>query len=206
MRGRVVILTRQSQAEAIVQRYGTVGQARFAMAASPDGTRAFQRAQAYEDAETRALRRLRVAMPDDIKTVEIDRAIVAQFLFEPHDLVVCVGQDGLVANVGKYLDGQPLAGVNPDPQNIDGALLPFTVDSFLAALPEALADRRPDRQATLAEATTSDKQAICGLNEIFIGVPSHQSARYRIRFGEAEEEQSSSGLIVSTGTGSSGWL
>lgn len=206
MRGRVVLLTRQSQAEAIVMRYGTVGQARFAMAQSSGGAQAFERAQAYESAETRALKRLRDAIPDDVKTVEIERALVAQFLFEPFDLVVCVGQDGLVANVGKYLDGQPLAGVNPDPAIIDGALLPFTVESFLAALPEALADHRPHREATLAEAATSDKQVLYGLNEIFIGVPSHQSARYRLHYGDREEEQSSSGLIVSTGTGSSGWL
>ena len=206
MRTRIVILRRQSQAEAIVRRYGTEGQAKFAMAQARGGTAAFQRAKAYESAEMRALRLLREAIPDEVKTVEIDRSLVAQFLFEPFDLVVALGQDGLVANAGKYLDGQPLAGVNPDPDNIDGALLPFTIESFLAALPEAIADRRPAREATLAEATTSDRQALYGLNEIFVGVPTHQSARYRIAFGKKEEEQSSSGLIVSTGTGSSGWL
>lgn len=206
MRGRVVLLTRQSQAEAIVMRYGTEGQARFAMAQSSGGAADFARAQVYEAAETAALRRVRAAIPDEVKTVEIDRSIVAQFLFEPHDLVACVGQDGLVANVGKYLSGQPLAGINPDPANIEGALLPFTVDSFIAALPSALADERPAREATLAEATTSDRQVIYGLNEIFVGVPSHQSARYKLRFGDQEEEQSSSGLIAATGTGSTGWL
>mgnify|MGYP000954310134 CR=1 FL=1 len=206
MRTRVVILRRQSQAEAIVRRYGTEGQAMFAMAASPEGAKAFRRAQAYESAEMRALRLLRAAIPDDVKVVEIDRALVAQFLFEPFDIVVALGQDGLVANAGKYLDGQPLAGVNPDPENIDGALLPFDIDGFIAALPDALADQRGMREATLAEAITSDRQTLYGLNEIFVGVPTHQSARYRIAFGEKAEEQSSSGLIVATGTGSSGWL
>lgn len=206
MRGRVVILRRQTQAEAIVRRYGTEGQALFAMSRSAEGARAFQRAKVYETAETRALRLLREAIPEDVKSVEIDRGLVAQFLFEPHDLVVALGQDGLVANVGKYLDGQPLAGVNPDPANIEGALLPFDVDSFLKARPEALADARPSRAATLAEVATSDRQTLYGLNEIFVGVPTHQSARYRIQSGDAAEEHSSSGLIVATGTGSSGWL
>jgi hypothetical protein len=32
------------------------------------------------------------------------------------------------------------------------------------------------------------------------------SARYRLRFGDNEECQSSSGIIVSTGAGSTGWL
>jgi NAD kinase len=71
---------------------------------------------------------------------------------------------------------------------------------------EALNDRQPVREATLAEAQTSDRQVLRGLNEIFVGVPNHQSARYRIRHGDKEEVQSSSGLIVSTGTGSTGWL
>jgi NAD kinase len=206
MRSRVVILTRQTQAETLVRRYGSEGQAKFMLAQAAGGTASFKRAKAYESAENAALRKLRAAIPDDVKTVEIDRGLVAQFLFEPHDLVVAVGQDGLVANVGKYLDGQPLAGVNPDPDNIDGALLPFDMPGFIAVLRDALNDRRPSRDATLAEAITSDKQTLYGLNEIFVGVPGHQSARYRLYFKGQEHEQSSSGLIVATGTGSSGWL
>lgn len=206
MRSRVVILTRQTQAETLVRRYGSEGQAKFMLAQAADGAASFRRAKAYESAENAALRKLRAAMPDDVKLVEIDRGLVAQFLFEPHDLVIAVGQDGLVANVGKYLDGQPLVGVNPDPQNIDGALLPFDTDGILKALPAALADQRPAREATLAEAVTSDRQTLYGLNEIFVGVSNHQSARYRLYFRGQAHEQSSSGLIVATGTGSSGWL
>ena len=166
----------------------------------------FAKAEVEDTAQSRAVARIRKAMPSDVKLAEIDRGMVAQFLFEPHDLVVVVGQDGLVANVGKYLDGQPIAGVNPDPATIDGALLAFDVEKFIASLREVLNDRRPVREATLAEAQTSDRQVLRGLNDIFVGVPTHQSARYRIRYGKAEEVQSSSGLIVSTGTGSTGWL
>jgi hypothetical protein len=41
---------------------------------------------------------------------------------------------------------------------------------------------------------------------LFIGPKSHVSARYVIRQGNYEEQHSSSGLIVSTGLGSTGWL
>ncbi len=206
MRQRVVILTRPSAKQAFVQRYGSEGQTRFAMAQSAKGMADFKKAEVEDTAQSRAVARIRKAMPSDVKLAEIDRQMVAQFLFEPHDLVVAVGQDGLVANVGKYLEGQPLAGVNPDPQTIDGSLLAFDVDTFIAALPQVLSDRRPMREATLAEAATSDRQVLRGLNEIFVGVQTHQSARYRIRHGANDEVQSSSGLIVSTGTGSTGWL
>jgi NAD kinase len=206
VRQRVVILTRPSAKQTFVQRYGSEGQTRFAMAQSSKGATDFKKAEVEDSAQARAVMRIRKAMPSSVKLAEIDRGMVAQFLFEPHDLVVAVGPDGLVANVGKYLDGQPLAGVNPDPATIDGSLLAFDADTFVAALPQVLNDRRPMREATLAEAQTSDRQTLRGLNEIFVGVPSHQSARYRIRHGAGDEVQSSSGLIVSTGTGSTGWL
>jgi hypothetical protein len=44
------------------------------------------------------------------------------------------------------------------------------------------------------------------VNDFFIGPKSHGSARYRLKFRDVEEDQSSSGLIVSTGAGSTGWL
>ncbi|MBP6012604.1 MAG: hypothetical protein KBA31_10285 [Alphaproteobacteria bacterium] len=206
MRQRVVLLTRPSAKQNFVARYGSEGQTKFVMAQSVRGRADFAKAEVEDTAQSRATWRIRKAMPADVKLAEIDRSMVAQFLFEPHDLVVAIGQDGLVANVGKYLDGQPLAGVNPDPGSIDGSLLAFNVDTFIASLNEVLNDRRPVREATLAQAETSDRQSLRGLNEIFVGVPSHQSARYRIRLGTQEEVQSSSGLIVSTGTGSTGWL
>lgn len=37
-----------------------------------------------------------------------------RFLFEPDDLIAVVGQNGLVPNAGKYLDGQPVFGICPD--------------------------------------------------------------------------------------------
>ena len=39
-----------------------------------------------------------------------------------------------------------------------------------------------------------------------MGVRSHVSARYTISIGKKSEQHSSSGLIVSTGLGSTGWF
>jgi hypothetical protein len=41
---------------------------------------------------------------------------------------------------------------------------------------------------------------------LFIGARSHTSARYALERGAAKETQSSSGIIVSTGLGSTGWF
>ena len=43
-------------------------------------------------------------------------------------------------------------------------------------------------------------------NDLFVGCHSHVSARYVLRVENRAEPQSSSGMIVSTGAGSTGWL
>jgi hypothetical protein len=62
------------------------------------------------------------------------------------------------------------------------------------------------RQISMAEAALNDGQTLLAFNDLFIGAKSHVSARYKIRLGGQEEHHSSSGIIVSTGVGSTGWL
>src|ERR1041385_4228859 len=136
----------------------------------------------------------------------VQRALLPNFVFGPEDIVVALGQDGLVANTLKYLDGQPLVGVNPDPQRWDGQLLPFTVRDLDKVVREVLRKRRPTKPVTMAQATLNTGPTLFAVNDFFIGARTHVSARYRIRLGKQSENHSSSGVIVSTGLGSTGWL
>jgi hypothetical protein len=108
--------------------------------------------------------------------------------------------------VAKYVGEQPLVGVNPDPERFDGILLPYEVAGARAAVRRVLEGKAAYRQVTLAEARLEDGQRLLGFNDLFIGARTHVSARYRLRFEGREEAQSSSGVLVSTGAGSSGWL
>lgn len=136
----------------------------------------------------------------------VQRALVPNFVFGPDDIVVALGQDGLVANTLKYLDGQPLIGVNPDPRRWDGRLLPFTVRDLEKVVREVLRKGRPTRAVTMAQATLNTGPTLFAVNDFFIGARTHVSARYRIQHGKQAENHSSSGVIVSTGLGSTGWL
>jgi hypothetical protein len=136
----------------------------------------------------------------------VDRGFLTNFVFAPEDIIVTLGQDGLVANTLKYLHGQPVVGVNPDPERWDGRLLPFRVGDLSKVMPEVVLRRRPAKSVTMAKATLNNGQTLYGVNDLFIGPKTHCSARYLIRSGKASETQSSSGVIVSTGMGSSGWL
>ena len=76
------------------------------------------------------LERVREALPRGLKSQVIERAFLPQFSFGEADLVMTVGPDGLVVNVAKYLQGQPVFALNPDPGSIDGVLLAFSVAQF----------------------------------------------------------------------------
>lgn len=136
----------------------------------------------------------------------VDREYLPNFIFGDDDIVVAIGQDGLVANTMKYLSSQLLVGVNPDPARWDGVLLPFKVEELRLVVRDVLRKKRRVREVTMAKATLNDGQAIYAVNDLFIGQKTHVSSRYRIQLGDRYEYQSSSGIIVSTGLGSTGWL
>lgn len=200
---QVVIVTRRTQLEELVARFNTRGQARFYL--EHEGLDFAPIEQAHERFHD-ALGRVRAAIPHELRQQTIDRTTIPQFSFAERDLIVVVGQDGLVANTAKYAGQTPIIAVNPDPALFDGVLLPFEAREFGAVMDRVLSLNYDCREVTLAEATLSDGQRLLAFNDFFVGARSHVSARYSIRRGEREERQSSSGIIVSTGAGSTGWL
>jgi NAD kinase len=202
---KVVLVVRKTRLAELVERFNTHAQAKFYLThAGLD----FDDYQREDDAYRRSLEVVRSAMPEGVKVQQLDRTLVPTYLFAPSDVVVALGQDGLVANAAKYVGSQPLIGVNPDPERFDGTLLPFTPRAFGGALTKVLEGRAAVRQVTLAEARLSDGQRLLAFNDLFLGAASHVSARYRLDSGAGQgfESQSSSGVIVSTGAGSTGWL
>src|SRR5207302_9797566 len=121
-------------------------------------------------------------------------------------VVVVVGQDGLVANTAKYVGDVPIVAVNPDPDRFDGVLLPFPLRQARSAVSRVLDKQARTRSVTLAEVNLHDGQRLLAFNDLFVGCNSHVSARYMLRADKRAEPQSSSGIIISTGAGSTGWL
>ncbi len=133
----------------------------------------------------------------------MERAELPRFLFEPGDVVVVVGQDGLVANVAKYLEGQPVLGVDPGVTGNLGVLTRHEPSAASRLLPYVAGARAEER--TMVEAVLDDGQVLVALNEVYVGHASHQTSRYRLTTPAGRERQASSGLIVATGTGATGW-
>jgi len=187
----------------MIARYNTIEQVKFLVESQGIDFEDYQiEHERYYEAKDLAERIL-----ETIGRIQIvERAFLPNFIFGQNDIVVALGQDGLVANTLKYLDGQLLIGVNPDPDRWDGILLPFRTKDLTLIVPETLNRGRPIKEVTMAQAKLNDGQLIYGVNDIFIGPRTHFSARYEIAVGEKIERHSSSGIIVSTGLGSTGWL
>ncbi|MBN1814867.1 MAG: hypothetical protein JXA14_23710 [Anaerolineae bacterium] len=202
---RIVLVTRKTPVELLLEQHGTLDQARFYLESRG------QSIGEYEEIHERvqaALARVSAAIPPDQRRVRVDRSDLDRFLFAPDDVIVIVGQDGLVPNVAKYLSGQLTIGVNPDADRYDGVLCPHAPDTIAALLGWVMQGEGPGyriQRRVMAQAEREDGQRLLALNEVFVGHRSHQSARYRIQVDGEEERHSSSGVICATGTGSTGW-
>jgi hypothetical protein len=200
---RAVVVHRRTEYEELLARHGSRGQAEFFLRSRG---RDIAGVAAAHRATAEALARVAAAIPVAWRRGLVERADLDRFLFAPDDIVIVVGQDGLVANTAKYLDGQPVIGLNPDPDRNPGVLVPHPVEACAELLTAVDGGTGPREERVMARAVTDDGRELTALNEVFVGHPGHQSARYRLSRGDdPAERQSSSGVLVATGTGATGW-
>ena len=200
---KIVLIKRKTRLEDLITRYNTIDQAKFFIEhLGSDFSDYIIENEQYKNAVSKA----RSELESLARVQVVDREYISNFIFGDHDIVVVVGQDGLVANTLKYLTNQLLIGVNPDPARWDGVLLPFKVSDLKLVMQDVFKMRRQVKEVSMAKAVLNDGQTIYAVNDFFIGQRTHVSSRYQIQLGERHEYQSSSGVIVSTGLGSTGWL
>ena len=199
---KVVLVKRRTRYEELKKRYNTVEQARFYIEHLGADFSDYEREDA---AYNFALETVRAIVRPLARLQEIDREYLPNMIFGADDIVIALGQDGLVANVMKYLSGQPLIGVNPDSARFDGVLLPFEAGDLERLLPKVIKGSFSVKNVAMGKAESKDGQILYAVNDFFVGVGNHTSARYLIKYGKHVENQSSSGIIISTGFGMTGW-
>ena len=200
---RVILIYRETPLDELVRRFNTLEQTRFYVEHLGAD---FSDYEEQDSVYKKAIQEVRDAYQKHAKVQLVDRAFLSNFIFAGDETVVVVGQDGLVANTLKYVAELPVVAINPDPARYDGVLLPFESVDVKAFAKETLNQGRALKGISLAQAKLSNGQALLGVNDIFIGPKQHNSARYILSWGERSESQSSSGIIVSTGLGSTGWF
>lgn len=199
---RVVLVTRQTEYDRLLATHATRGQAEFFLGRRGQSLDVLE---ARQEKQVATVNQAKQAIPPDWSIAQVLRDDLDRFLFTENDIVIAIGQDGLVANLAKYLTGQPVIGITPDPDQTEGVLTPMSVEILPHLLPRVAAGDMDVQRRTMVEARLDNGQKLAALNELFIGHRSHQSARYVLRCGWVKEFQSSSGVIVSTGTGLTGW-
>jgi NAD kinase len=200
---RIVVVTKRTQLQELTDRFVTKAQAKFYIEHMGLSFKDYEKAH---DTYAVALDSLIESLPGDPRHQIIDRSFLPTFTFDASDLVVTLGNNGLVVNAAKYVEDRPILGVNADPEREEGIVATFEADEVKGILEAVLSNQMKIRHVTMAEAKTNDGQRLLGFNDLFIGHRSHVSARYKIEFGGRIEDQSSSGIIVSTGAGSTGWM
>jgi len=204
---RVVVVRRTTEYESLLVEHGTVQMARFRLELMGQSMDKVERMHAVTlKVAAHALR----DVPHTWRKTSCLRSDLDRFVFQPGDIIVAVGQDGLVPNVAKYLDGQTVAGINPDTsykakmmvwREREIPLLYGYLKNNTAKL-----QRRSMVEVEIKDDETQEEgRKIIALNELFCGHHSHQSAKYDIAYEQHTEYQSSSGMIISSGTGCTGW-
>lgn len=119
---KIVLIIRPTRLDELITRFNTVQQAQFYVEhlGADFGDYLTEHSQ-YRAATGEVEAILRTVG----RVQRVDRQYLGNFIFGADDIVVVLGQDGLVANTLKYLDRQHVVGVNPDPKRWDGVLLPF---------------------------------------------------------------------------------
>ncbi|ATG18229.1 sugar kinase [Providencia alcalifaciens] len=200
---RFVLVMRKTRMQELIERFNTWSQAKFYLEHNDVEVSdyllehdIYQRQLIQAESILKAIGRFQL----------LERKLLPSYQFSARDIVVVIGQDGLVANTLKYLNGQPVIAINPEPARWDGQLLPFEIGQLSDVVTRKLSGKVEQKSVTFAQATTNDGQTLLAVNDLFIGPKSHTSARYRLAWQGQQEFQSSSGIIVSTGLGSTGWF
>lgn len=200
---RVVLVHRRSEYQELLARHATYGQAEFFLRSRG---RSIEQVITRHEAIEAAMQLVSSSLPPDVRQARVERSDLDRYLFAPEDIVVTIGQDGLVANVAKYLSGQPVIGVDPEPGRNAGVLVPWAPGDAAAAVAEVRHRAAAVHARAMVQATLDDGQTLVALNDLYLGDPGHQSSRYTLTVPDrGSERQSSSGIIVGTGTGSTGW-
>lgn len=200
---RAVIVTKPTRLEELVIKHLTEGAARFDLESRGQSIEFYRNEDATYKA---ALSEIRRQIPNDLPVTTVRREDLPNFLFRDKDLVIACGPDGLFVNLAKYVQDQPILTVNPDPQTVAGVLMRFRPNQVGELIAKVQTDKHQIEKLPFVKALIDDDRVVWAINDVFIGRRNHVSARYEIEFNGRREHHSSSGMIVSTGVGSTGWI
>jgi len=123
------------------------------------------------------------------------------------DLVIPFGGDNHFQYVSHFLDKTTILGVNSDPFLSEGALTSIRSDKIDEAIERIKSGNFTIENWTRLQVWLNEtKVNNYAISEIFIGEERRRDmSRHILEINRKKEEQKSSGIIITTGSGSTGW-
>ncbi len=121
------------------------------------------------------------------------------------DLIITVGGDGTFLEAASRAENQPLLGVNSDPKRSLGKYCIAEACNFEDILKKVLEKKIKPKKINRLKGSINRKKSFCFVNDILICHKNHAAiSRYALVIGREQEIQRSSGIWISTATGSTG--
>ena len=140
------------------------------------------------------------------KITEIDGEKLSPEDIRGRDMIIAIGGDGTMLRTSSYIVNENLVAINADMKESEGALCNLN-EKNIEGLEQILRGEYSTLKRTRAVVHINGKRLReLALNEAYIGkMNEFDTAHYIINFEGISEEHRSSGGIVATGSGSSGW-
>ncbi len=143
---------------------------------------------------------------EDRECFSVEAKDLQNSVFENIDLVITVGGDGTFIRAASYLKQTPIIGINSESDKSEGYLTSIN-ENQLDKLKEVLSGNykinEKSRIKVIRNNVELDKLA---LNDVYIGSKNQfHTSKYIIKLNKTEEEHRSSGILISTPSGSTAW-
>jgi len=145
-----------------------------------------------------------------LKIETIWKNIISKDHLKDKDLVISIGGDGTFLSASHYIENTPILGVNSDKNRSEGALTTIELNQLNNKIRKILENKIKIKEYTREKIVIHHKdrkiETESALNETFFGnINPHHTTNYEIEYKNKKENQKSSGVVVSTGTGSTAW-
>ena len=126
------------------------------------------------------------------------------------ELIISIGGDGTFLSASHFVKNQTIIGINSNKKRSEGVLTSESIENLKAKLKKIKEGkfRVKEYKRVKAKIFQKDKCILTeyALNEVYVGnVNPHHTSKYTLLFKGKKENQVSSGILISTGTGSSAW-
>ena len=150
----------------------------------------------------------KIIQDKNIKIIYSWKNILTKKDLKDIDLVIAIGGDGTILSASHYLKNKPFLAVNSNPKISEGALATLSTNKLEKKLNEIIKNViETEKLERIQISINNSRLPLLALNEVFIANErAYLISKYKIKFKNKEEIQKSSGLIFTTGTGSTAWF